>query len=310
MTDDDWGSNSWDVQPEEDFAPPPPPKKRRTGLIIGLSAFGVFALVSGGVIVAGLGADNPTGTPTAEATETAVPAADVSDAFSENDLYDRPQEMEKFIDAVGKATVRVECVQSNGNYSWGTGWGIELDSVAAKSTDSTMTHELVTNWHVVEDCISGGTLSIFFAAAPTTGYPAAVVTVDNSYESGLGYGDLAIIKTAQPVPTLALAKEAPGKANWVLAIGNPADNAGEALTNHVTTGIVSDYLTDQKWIVTTASINSGNSGGPLLNSRGEVVAINTFGDSRETANSLAYSLAVSQLCNKVVDCGKITGLNW
>jgi serine protease Do len=173
-----------------------------------------------------------------------------------------------------------------------------------------MPYKVVTNWHVVEGCMETGTLSIYFAASPTVGYPAAVVTVDNSYESGNGYGDLAIIKTAQPVPTLALAKAAPGKANWVMAIGNPADSGGEALTNHVTTGIVSDYLTDKKWIVTTASINHGNSGGPLLNSRGEVVAINTFGDGRDDANSLAYSLAVSQLCNKVVNCTGITGLTW
>jgi len=307
---DDWGTDSWDVQPETQFSEPPPAKKKRTGLIIGASAFAIFALVSGGVLVSALtGKKSPAAnSPTPTATSPA--STDVSQAFSENDLYDRPKDMEKYIEEIGKATVRVECVQLDGSYSWGSGWGIDLDGVASKNSDTTKPHEIVTNWHVVQDCMTQGTLSFFFASAPSVGYPAEVVSIDNSDESKTGVGDLAIIRTSTAVPTLKFATKAPGKAEWAMAIGNPADNEGEALTNHVTTGIVSDYLTDKKWIVTTASVNHGNSGGPLLNSRGEVIAINTFVDGRDDANSLAYSLAVSQLCNKVVDCRNLSGLNW
>jgi hypothetical protein len=203
---DDWGTDSWDTPAETSFsAPPPPPKNSNKGLFITLGALGVFGLVVGGVIFSGLSSKKPIATVSPSETATATPSTSVSDAFSENDLYDRPKDMEKYIDEISKATVRVECTQLDGSGGWGTGWGIELDDTAAKDSDTEMPYKVVTNWHVVEGCMETGTLSIFFAASSTVGYPAAVVTVDNSYESGNGYGDLAIIKTAQPVPTLALA---------------------------------------------------------------------------------------------------------
>jgi serine protease Do len=70
---------------------------------------------------------------------------------------------------------------------------------------------------------------------------------------------------------------APG--DWVMAIGNPFQ-----LSNSVTVGVVSAVGRDtpgavagrpQQMIQTDAAINKGNSGGPLLNVRGEVVGINT-----------------------------------
>ena len=67
--------------------------------------------------------------------------------------------------------------------------------------------------------------------------------------------------------------------DWVMAIGNPF-----ALSNTVTVGVVSAVGRDtpgavqgrpQQMIQTDAAINKGNSGGPLLNIRGEVIGINT-----------------------------------
>lgn len=62
----------------------------------------------------------------------------------------------------------------------------------------------------------------------------------------------------------------------VIAIGYPLGLPGQAT---VTTGIVSAMrnLYGLNWIQTDASINGGNSGGPLLNLQGEVIGINTWG---------------------------------
>jgi hypothetical protein len=62
----------------------------------------------------------------------------------------------------------------------------------------------------------------------------------------------------------------------VVAIGNP----GGGMPNTVTKGIVSAMGHDASrgpgtWVQTDAEINHGNSGGPLLDSRGDVVGINT-----------------------------------
>ena len=98
-----------------------------------------------------------------------------------------------------------------------------------------------------------------------------------------GYGaapdDRACPKSRSPVSKFGdSAQIAPG--DWVMAIGNPF-----SLSNTVTVGVVSAIGRQQRTAVrrraveemiqTDAAINRGNSGGPLLNIRGEVVGINT-----------------------------------
>jgi S1-C subfamily serine protease len=64
---------------------------------------------------------------------------------------------------------------------------------------------------------------------------------------------------------------------WVLAVGNPYN-----LTSTVTAGIVSAKARDlgtsgiQSFIQTDAAVNPGNSGGALVNTRGDLIGINTM----------------------------------
>ncbi len=87
---------------------------------------------------------------------------------------------------------------------------------------------------------------------------------------------------------------APG--DWVMAIGNPF-----SLSNTVTVGVVSASGREQSLatlgrtealIQTDAAINHGNSGGPLLNIRGEVVGINTMIVSNQAGGNLGIGFAV------------------
>ena len=90
---------------------------------------------------------------------------------------------------------------------------------------------------------------------------------------------------------------------WVLAVGNPYN-----LTSTVTAGIVSAKGRDlegnvniESFIQTDAAVNPGNSGGALVNTRGELVGINTAISSR-TGSFIGYSFAVpSNIAKKVVD---------
>lgn len=304
---DDWGSYSWETQeaPQPEV-PQQPKKKSRAGLIVATSIVGTFALVAGLSIFSGLAAMNGTGTanPPAEEKEN------VSSSFASNDLYAAPKDMETFVDAVDNATVRVECVGDSGELVWGTGWGINLADSEETTSDNAEPYEIVTNWHVIEGCISGGKVSIFLVSSPKVPHPATVFSFDNSFDTDSGWGDLAILTTATEVPSLETASEAPKKLQWALAIGNPADYADEALTNHMTLGVVSDYLIDRKWVVASAEVNPGNSGGPLLNSRGQVIAINTWSDVRDGIQGMFYSVAASQLCIKVLNCTAEDNLNW
>ena len=81
---------------------------------------------------------------------------------------------------------------------------------------------------------------------------------------------------------------------WVLAVGNPFN-----LTSTVTAGIVSAKGRDlneydgniQSFIQTDAAVNRGNSGGALVNSKGDLMGINTA-ISSETGSYVGYSFAV------------------
>ncbi len=99
---------------------------------------------------------------------------------------------------------------------------------------------------------------------------------------------------------------------WVLAIGNPFN-----LTSTVTAGIVSAKARNiniinadmkiESFIQTDAAVNPGNSGGALVNTRGELVGINTAIAS-QTGSYSGYSFAVpAAIVNKVVSDLKLYG---
>lgn len=90
---------------------------------------------------------------------------------------------------------------------------------------------------------------------------------------------------------------------WVLAVGNPYN-----LTSTVTAGIISakgrdlegNTVTDA-FIQTDAAVNPGNSGGALVNTRGELIGINTAITSK-TGSYIGYSFAVpSNITKKIID---------
>jgi serine protease Do len=105
---------------------------------------------------------------------------------------------------------------------------------------------------------------------------------------------------------------------WVLAVGNPL---AENLSFTVTSGIVSAKgrgqlplpgqraTVIQDFIQTDAAINRGNSGGPLLNVRGEVVGINSA-IFTQTGFSVGYAFAIPidlarQVMRQLIDHGKV-----
>ena len=91
--------------------------------------------------------------------------------------------------------------------------------------------------------------------------------------------DIAVIKirAARPFPALPLGdSDTLRQGNFVIAIGNPLD-----FNSTVTTGIISalnrnEHFTQfDDYIQTDAAINEGNSGGPLINAKGEVIGVDS-----------------------------------
>ncbi len=122
--------------------------------------------------------------------------------------------------------------------------------------------------------------------------------------------DLALIKIeAKGLPAIAVGNSDELKVGeWVLAVGNPFN-----LTSTVTAGIVSAKARSlgangvESFIQTDAAINSGNSGGALVNARGELVGINAMLYS-QTGSYSGYGFAIpTTIMNKVVDDLKVYG---
>ena len=115
--------------------------------------------------------------------------------------------------------------------------------------------------------------------------------------------DLALIKIeGKDFPTLPIGNSDDLKlGEWVLAVGNPFN-----LTSTVTAGIVSAKARSmgansiESFIQTDAAINRGNSGGALVNARGELVGINAMIYS-QTGSYTGYGFAIpTTIMNKVV----------
>ncbi|MCX7861647.1 MAG: Do family serine endopeptidase [Bacteroidales bacterium] len=130
-------------------------------------------------------------------------------------------------------------------------------------------------------------------------YKAQLVATDPST-------DIALLKIdADNLPYLSFGNSDELKiGEWVLAVGNPFN-----LTSTVTAGIVSakarnigvnSTFSIESFIQTDAAVNPGNSGGALVNTRGELVGINTAIAS-QTGSYIGYAFAVpSNIVKKVV----------
>ncbi len=108
--------------------------------------------------------------------------------------------------------------------------------------------------------------------------------------------DLALIFSPLDLPTLGWATDnnhKPADGQQVVALGSPF-----GLEGTTTSGIISKVTND--WIVTDAAINSGNSGGPLLNRYGEVLAVNSF--TLSEAQNFNIAVRVERACAEILDC--------
>ena len=153
---------------------------------------------------------------------------------------------------------------------------------------------IVTNNHVIDDASS-----IEITLNNQKKYKAELIGTDPT-------NDIALLKieTDIELPYIPFAdSDAIKIGEWVLAVGNPYN-----LTSTVTAGIISAKGRDlegnrniESFIQTDAAVNPGNSGGALVNNRGELIGINTAISSK-TGSFVGYSFAVpSNIAKKIID---------
>jgi serine protease Do len=161
---------------------------------------------------------------------------------------------------------------------------------------------IITNYHVVENMTS-----IMVKLQSGEALRGRIVGFDEET-------DIAVIKvnSSRQLPALKLGNSDDVQVgDWVLAIGSPF-----GLEQTVTAGIIStkERQTDpsasfRRFLQTDAAINRGNSGGPLVNMRGEVIGVNSqIATSTGDYNGIGFALPsniASSVFGQIVSGGKV-----
>lgn len=158
---------------------------------------------------------------------------------------------------------------------------------------------VVTNNHVITADGQGEVESITVTTPDGTEYPAKLIGKDAA-------SDLAVLKISRPTPFPFVKFGDSRKArvgDWVIAIGNPFGLGGT-----VTQGIISAVYRNtgsgsayDRYLQTDASINRGNSGGPMFDMAGNVIGINNAIFS-PTGGSVGIGFAIpAEIASPIVD---------
>lgn len=206
-------------------------------------------------------------------------SADVEDIRAEVD--------ERLRDVIDSSAVieRIEGAVFTVRSGWGQGTGFGFLSLEGETW-------IATNYHVIDGAFQKNRPTVLILHESSM-WKGTVVRWDE-------YTDVALVKVNARLPVLTSAYEAghpPAVGDAVLAYGSPHGLEGTA-----TLGIVSAFRTG--YIQTDAPINFGNSGGPLVNTSGEVLGLTT-GISGDEGGGLGFVVDIRTLCAALLSekCG-------
>ena len=248
-----------------------------TGLICSLIGGGI-----GGVVGANIAADNLRAVLLDSATDAQI------DETNRLQLMGGLNEVSPVVAIAEKVTPSVVGVKTFGTaYTY---WGQRIPNQELGSGSGIIYSEdgyIITNYHVIENATS-----VMITLSDGTEYDARIIGSDAS-------SDLAVLKVeAENLPEAELGDSSALQiGELVVAIGNPL-----GYENTVTDGIVSglnrqltDYIDSATLIQTNATINSGNSGGALVNSKGKVVGINSAKLVASNAEGMGFALSINEV---------------
>lgn len=190
----------------------------------------------------------------------------------EAEVFDRPGAAE----TADRATASVYTIVTE--TGGGSGW------VAQVSDDRSL---LVTNFHVIQHAWESGsrTVTVVQQGRSIEGRITEVAAGD----------DLALVEVDEELTPLPLTDEAPRVGDAVIVIGSPL-----GLEQTVVTGIVSAFR--DGLLQFSAPISPGNSGGPVLNTDGEVIGVAELKVVDETAEGLGFAIPVEIVCRRLLRC--------
>jgi putative serine protease PepD len=215
----------------------------------------------------------------------------ITPKFSSNtSALPKPGDIQSILARVEPAVVNINTQGGGGRLSGsGAGTGMVISGNG----------QVLTNAHVVSGATS---VNVTFAGQSQT-HPATVTSADPSADVALVQ-----IQGVSGLPTVTLGDSGGVQVgDSVLAIGNALDLGNQPT---VTEGIISALNRTLNsggeslsgLLQTDAAISPGNSGGPLVNSAGQVIGMNTAvltGSSQEPAQNIGFSIPINQAKTKI-----------
>jgi S1-C subfamily serine protease len=284
---DDWTQIEPQIQDASTIAPsePTPPKRSKKPVILVASVIALVILIASQVAMIQRIAKLEKKT---DVDSTGL-VSQVETKSGGSSFFEAPEDLDALIKKVGASVVDIYCESGDG--SGGTGFAYDDEPV----TDGYST-TLVTNHHVIESCWDSGTeVVVYIGEEYETEVKGIIAGVDEE-------NDLALIEIKEKLPLIFSAEDFAEPGWWSMAIGNPVDEEiDEVLDRYVSIGYIG-FVLDGYYNYTNATLNRGNSGGPLVNSRGELIGINTFATSG--LDNGVWNIAVDSdiLCEKLYNC--------
>lgn len=209
-----------------------------------------------------------------------VPVASPQSGKTLSNYSTAPENLVSLSSNLRNSVATIECAVGTTGGT-GTGWSAKVDIPIG-----TYKSYLITNYHVVSDCIARGTVNVILNNGPKVQGTLAAWDPDN---------DLAGIYVTEYVPPLIWQGEFPFQGSWVGVIGSP-----KGVPGILTTGILSSVSLTDNFVTFTAPINPGNSGGPVFDSIGRVIAVATA--KVRDSEGFGIGNGVPLMCKTIVVC--------
>jgi S1-C subfamily serine protease len=170
------------------------------------------------------------------------------------------------------------------NTGLGSAWVVHSDQTGS---------DLITNFHVVEEGVSAGLVAVDVRQLDRM-MKGTIVRVDRN-------DDLALIHVTVSLAALELAPLRPPLGTTVMAVGSPLGLGGT-----VSIGVISGFrsLGGSDYVQFSAPISPGNSGGPVVDREGHVVAIATAKLTGDGVEALAFAIPAQTVCVILVHCAQ------
>lgn len=151
--------------------------------------------------------------------------------------------------------------------------------------------DIVTNFHVVAEAFNAGDVTVQLRQGD--------LTIEGTITQVQPSDDLAIVHIAERFPALQAAIGRPQLGDAVMSVGSPLGLGGS-----VSLGVVSGFrsMEGADYIQFSAAISPGNSGGPVLDRHGSVVAVAAAKFLGTGVEALSLAIPVGTVC-RLVECG-------